>query len=196
MSLLSKPKMNRRWKKLLLFAVSLLLLVPSFAAASFAMRFELAPGVQEREQQEKVTTERRNGWEVGQREREVMTEQDFKEKMEHDPNFRREMQRREEVETEMRAVRQAALLRLARLSMDQAIQIATSQTPGKVLECNLSAEKWEEPGKLAKDGYVFYHVVIADENNPGATHVWVNAVDGNIIKTEKELPRKRSSENP
>ena len=27
----------------------------------------------------------------------------------------------------------------------------------------------------------------------GATHVWVNAIDGTIIKTEKELPRKMRS---
>ena len=116
--------------------------------------------------------------------------------MAHDPRFREEVQRKEEVEMEMRAVRQAALVKLARINMDQAIQIATSQTPGKVLECNLTAEKWEEPGKLAKDGIVFYHVAIADETIPGgATHVWVNAVDGTIIKTEKEFPRKRSPEN-
>jgi uncharacterized membrane protein YkoI len=75
--------------------------------------------------------------------------------------------------------------------MDQAIQIATSQQPGKVLECSLNASHWKEPGKLADDGYVFYHVVIANENSEGATHVLVNAVDGTIIKTEKELPRKR-----
>jgi beta-lactamase regulating signal transducer with metallopeptidase domain len=88
------------------------------------------------------------------------------------------------------------LPRLARINMDQAIQIATSQTPGKVLECSLNGERWEEPGKLAKDGYVFYHVVIADETTLGAaTHVWVNAVDGSIIKTEKELPRRRKPEN-
>jgi uncharacterized membrane protein YkoI len=78
--------------------------------------------------------------------------------------------------------------------MDQAIQIATSQTPGKVMECHLDADKWEEPGKLAKDGAVFYRVVIADETTPGgATHVWVNATDGTIIKSEKELPRKMRS---
>ena len=29
--------------------------------------------------------------------------------------------------------------------------------------------------------------------NAGATHVWVNAIDGTIIKTEKELPRKRAT---
>ena len=75
--------------------------------------------------------------------------------------------------------------------MDQAIQIATSQHPGKVLICSLDAKGWEEPGKLAKDGQVFYHVIIADEASAGATHIWVNAVDGTIIKTEQELPRKR-----
>jgi hypothetical protein len=37
---------------------------------------------------------------------------------------------------------------------------------------------------------VFYHVVIANENSEGATHILVNAVDGSIIKTEKQLPRK------
>ena len=95
------------------------------------------------------------------------------------------------LEMEMREVRQAALVRLAKINMDQAIQIATSQQPGKVLECHLDASHWKEPGKLAEDGFVFYRVIIANENSEGATHVWVNAVDGSIIKTEKELPRKR-----
>ena len=188
MSLLSKPKLNRRWKKLMLIAVSLLLLVPSFAAVAFAMRFELANTVQDPAQQEKEIVEKKKAEAVR---REAVSEQEFKERMAHDPRFREEVQRKEEVEMEMRAVRQAALVKLARINMDQAIQIATSQTPGKVLECNLTAERWEEPGKLAKDGVIFYHVMIADENTPGATHVWVNAVDGSIIKTEKELPRKR-----
>ena len=96
---------------------------------------------------------------------------------------------------EMRSIRQAALVRLAKINMDQAIQIATSQQPGKVLMCSLDASHWEEPGKLAKDGVVFYHVIIADETERGgATHVWVNAIDGSIIKTEKELPRKTCPE--
>jgi len=188
MSLLSKPKPKRRWTKLLLLIVSMLLLVPSFAAAAFAMRFELTNTMQDPAQQEKETVEKKKE-EV--RWREVRSEQEFKERLANDPKFREEVQRKEEKEMQMRAVKQAALLRLARLSMDQAIQIATSQTPGKVLECSLNGERWEEPGKLAKDGYVFYHVVIADENNPGATHVLVNAVDGTIIRSEKEIPRRR-----
>jgi uncharacterized membrane protein YkoI len=78
--------------------------------------------------------------------------------------------------------------------MDQAIVVALSQQPGKVLLCSLGAKGWEEPGKLGKDGSVFYHVIIADETNAGvSTHVWVNAIDGSVIKTEKELPRKMRS---
>lgn len=189
MSLLSKPKLNRRWKKLLLVAVSLLLLIPSLAAAAFAMRFELAT-TQDPAQQEKELVEKSKADQA----RKVRTTDVFEERMARDPNFRAEVQRKMEVEMEMRAIKQSALVRLSRLSMDQAIQIATSQSPGKVLECHLDANKWEEPGKLAKDGVVFYRVVIADEAIPGgATHVWVNAVDGSIIKSEKELPRKQRS---
>ncbi|HTG93946.1 MAG TPA: M56 family metallopeptidase [Pyrinomonadaceae bacterium] len=95
-------------------------------------------------------------------------------------------------ELKARDTRNAALVRLARIPMDQAIQIAISQQPGKVLESSLQAERWEEPGKLAKDGFVFYHISIlsGDENSPTINHVWVNAIDGTIIRNEKELPRK------
>ena len=41
MSLLKKPEMKTRWKKSLLIAVSLLLLLPSIAAVAFAMRFDV-----------------------------------------------------------------------------------------------------------------------------------------------------------
>jgi len=158
--------------------VSLLLLVPSLAAAAFAMRFELAP--QDPTQQERELKEKQK------------FDGNFPKQL--DPKVREEIMRKREVEMEMRAIKQTALIRLSRITMDQAIQIATSQTPGKVMECHLDADKWEEPGKLAKDGVVFYRVVIADEATPGAaTHVWVNAVDGSLIKSEKELPRKMRS---
>jgi beta-lactamase regulating signal transducer with metallopeptidase domain len=185
MSLLKKPNLHTRWKKLLLIAVSLLLLVPCAAAAAFAMRFDVETNAQE--PQEKDLTQK------DKEKREVMRRKiaDTKLRMEGDPQFREEIERKQRVEMEMREVRQAALIRLAKINMDQAIQIATSQQPGKVMVCSLEATHWEEPGKLAKDGIVFYHVMIANEGEAGATHIWVNAIDGTIIKTEKELPRKR-----
>jgi uncharacterized membrane protein YkoI len=174
MSLLRKPELNTRWKKLLLIAVSLLLLVPCVAAATYAMRFDVEtnaqePATQEKERKEKVEMKERTA----------------------DPRVREEMERKRETEFEMREVQQAALVRLAKINMDQAIQIATSQQPGKVLMCTLQGSHWKEPGVLAEDGYVFYRVIIANENSEGSTHLWVNAVDGSIIRTEKELPRKR-----
>jgi uncharacterized membrane protein YkoI len=182
MSLLKKPNFHTRWKRSLLIVVSLLLLVPSVAAVAFAMRFDVDTNAQEPAAQEKEKVEMKR--------RKEMTGE-MKERMAADPQMREEMERKERLEMEMREVRQAALVRLAKINMDQAIQIATSQQPGKVMLCNLDAKGWEEPGKLARDGVVFYHVMIADESTPGATHVWVNAIDGTIIKTEKELPRKR-----
>lgn len=183
MSLLKKPNLHTRWKKSLLILVSLLLLVLCAAAAAFAMRFD----VETQEPKEKIVTQKdKEKLEVMQRKME-----DVKWREQSDPQVREEIERKQRAEMEMREVRQAALLRLAKINMDQAIQIATSQQPGKVMLCSLDAKGWEEPGKLAKDGIVFYHVLIANEGEAGATHVWVNAIDGSIIKSEKELPRKR-----
>jgi len=74
----------------------------------------------------------------------------------------------------------------ARISMDQAVQIASSQYPGTALQCNLIGEREDK---------VYYHVMIVsgEEGNTTITHVMVNAIDGTIAKTEKELPRKQRS---
>ena len=179
MSLLKKPELNTRWKKLLLVVVSLLLLVPCVAAAAFASRFDVAqdPVTEEQERKDKEKLEMKM--------RKAQVGEELKAGM--------ELERRKQLELEMREVTQAAMVRLAKINMEQAIQIATSQQPGKVMVCSLGVKGWEEPGKLGKDGVVFYHVIIADEANPGSTHVWINAIDGTIIKTEKELPRKKRS---
>jgi TonB family protein len=92
-----------------------------------------------------------------------------------------EMKRRKGAEDqgrEERARKQAALTRDATIPMDRAIQIATSQVPGKVLGCS-----------LGRDGdMVFYHLVIINTEGEKSTttYVWLSAIDGHIIKTEKE----------
>jgi uncharacterized membrane protein YkoI len=186
--LLKKPELNTRWKKLLLVVVSLLLLVPCVAAASFASRFDVETNAvaQDPESKEKEKLE------MKVRQGQVIDE--LKMRMASDPGLVQEMERKKQLEFEMREIAQAAMVRLAKINMDQAIQIATSQQPGKVLLCSLGAKGWEEPGKLGKDGVVFYHVIMADEVNPGSTHVWINALDGTVMKTERELPRKRAPE--
>src|SRR5215207_8430777 len=58
MSLLRKPELNTRWKKLLLVSVALLLVVPCIAAAAFAMRVDVAqdPATKEKEKERVETT--------------------------------------------------------------------------------------------------------------------------------------------
>ncbi len=104
-----------------------------------------------------------------------------------------EPERRAEEELEVR--KRAELARQAKISMDQAIQIATSKVPGKVTECSLVGERWSGPGELAKPSLVFYKVTIlsGDELTPVTMHVLVNAADGSIYRTEKE---ERKRENP
>jgi beta-lactamase regulating signal transducer with metallopeptidase domain len=193
MSLLKKPNLNTRRNKLLLVSAAVLLLVPCVAAAAFAVRFEVekytldsvAQDQEQKEkekQKEKLEMKVREGRVGGELEERALKAED---------QLVREAIRKHGLELEARAVMHTALVQLAKINMDQAIQVATSQHPGKVLMCSLGAKGWEEPGKLGKDGSVFYHVIIADETNPSAsTHVWVNAIDGSVIKTEKELPRK------
>ena len=186
MSLLSKTKMDTPRKRMMLIAVSLLLLVPCLAAASFAMKFDLKTSeavTQEPSQQEKQLREE----EMVKIKRAMADKLGMKEGMD-DPRVREEIIAKKEFEIKMRAARQSALVKMARITMDQAIQIATSQKPGSVLQCSLDAEHWEAPGKLAKDGFVFYRVVLVSNEDieaGAATHVWVNAVDGTIIRTEK-----------
>jgi beta-lactamase regulating signal transducer with metallopeptidase domain/uncharacterized membrane protein YkoI len=93
-----------------------------------------------------------------------------------------DMQIRKELEEAGRADRakeQAELTRLAAVSMDRAIQIAISQYPGKVLSCSLGRQK---------DGQPYYRLVIINDEGEksSATHVWVSATDGQILKTEQE----------
>ena len=104
---------------------------------------------------------------------------------------------RQREEREVEAKQKATLAQMAKISMDQAIQIAISKTPGTVLECSLNGEHWEAPGKLAKDGQVFYHVVIlaGDESNRVVNHVLVNAIDGSVIKSETEKRRRENEFN-
>ena len=136
--------------------------------------------------------------EARRREERERTEKEMKQRSESDPKFKAELQereRREQLERDARAAMNATLIRLATIPMDRAIQIAISQQPGKVLACSLVGEHWEAPGKLAKDGKVFYHAVIisGDEANPVTTHVLINAMDGSVIKTETEERGKESS---
>ncbi len=209
MSLLSRSKQNVRQKRLLLLAASLLLVVPCVAAASFALSFDVdQQGLNtsaERSEREKEEGRLKpiylNSWFQDKRKEERQREEREREEKERaergvSPEAGQEIEtkiRREREEQKMRAERQAELAKLARISMDQAIQIATSKYPGTVMECSLGGEHWDESER--KPTEVFYRVVIVSPNDPKiiANHVWVSATDGRIIKTEKEERDNESS---
>ena len=144
----------------------------------------------DQEQKERELLERARTQDRETEERAKIQEKELLEKLKLEGRAGEEfqMKRRKELEDqapEERARRQAELTRGATLSMDRAIQIATSQVPGKVLACS-----------LGRDGdKIFYHVVIisGDGDQSTATYVWVSATDGQILKTEKEKRREEES---
>jgi TonB family protein len=204
MSLLKRSEGGMRGRKLLPVAVSLILAVPCVAAAALSYRFDFSrqeTGLiqnQEDARNAKLRDEKKHreseeyliGLKLGQEEK-VRKEREAREGRTPPEGAQAELdelQRHQQIEREMIAKRTAALAGLARISMDQAIQIALSQQGGKVMQCSLFGEHWESPGKLAKDGQVMYRVSIfsGDEANPLTTEVIINAIDGTILKTNRE----------
>jgi beta-lactamase regulating signal transducer with metallopeptidase domain len=226
MSLLKKTKLHTGRRRLLLIAAALLLVIPCAAAAVFAYHLDIAsvsaqePSSAAKERRE---VEGRARMEQEMKERADKEDQELKERIEKETNqeikaklqtiLDRRLEERAKGgykiegsavtvgdgwrrEREQEAKQQAQLAGLAKISMDQAIQIALSQNPGKVFECGLVGEHWEGTGESARPGLVLYHVVIltGDDAQPTRAHVLVNALDGTIFRTEKEERRRVNSE--
>lgn len=202
MSLPGRAFKSRR-NKLLLILAAVLLAVPCVAVAALTRGFDsdsFEPATQTPNAQE-PSKEFQKGKEIGEAEARQRQDREMQGMAERGPNFKAELaerQRREDIEVAAKQTMQAALVNLAKISMDQAIQIALSQQPGKVLACSLVGEHWEAPGKLAKDGRVLYHTVIisGDEANPVTTHVLINALDGSVFRSEKEERGKERTRGP
>ena len=122
------------------------------------------------------------------REKEEREKAEYKEKEFRIRTNENEAGRRAERESEEK--RNAILAGMAQISMERAIQIATSASPGKVLECSLVGEHWEKEGELAKPSLVLYHVVILSNESPARTHVLINAIDGSVFRVTKDEKRE------
>lgn len=92
----------------------------------------------------------------------------------HDP----EIVARRRAERELTARHQAELAKRANITMQQAIQIATNQYPGTVLESRLVQES----------NQACYFLTILSDNGTETTttRVLVSAIDGSVLKTMKE----------
>ena len=203
MSLPGRRAFKFRGNKLVLILAALLLAVPCVPVAALTRGFDFDafdPAIQTPNTQE-PSKEFQKGKEIGEVEARQRQEREMQGMAERGPNYKAELaerQRREEIEVAAKQTMQAALVNLAKISMEQAIQIALSQQPGKVLACSLVGEQWEAPGKLAKDARVLYHTVIisGDEASPVTTHVLINAVDGSVFRSEKEERGKERTRGP
>jgi TonB family protein len=122
------------------------------------------------------------------REKEEREKAEYKEKELRVRMNENEAGRRAERESEEK--RNAILAGMAQISMEQAIQIATSKSPGKVIECSLVGEHWEKEGELAKPSLVLYHVIILSNESPARTHVMINAIDGSVFRVTKDEKRE------
>ena len=201
---MSLPSFKLHGKQLPLIFAALLLAVPCVAVAALTRGLDfdtVDPAIQTPTAQERSKEYQAGKEAAAEARRREEREREMAGMVEREPQTKAELAeraRREQIEIAAKQTMQAALVNLARIPMDQAIQIATSQQPGKVLACSLVGEHWEAPGKLAKDGMVLYHTVIisGDEANPVTTHVLINAVDGTVIKTEKEERSKERTREP
>lgn len=93
------------------------------------------------------------------------------------PEERQARQILEQAERTRRSQQQAELVKQARITMDQAIQMATNQYPGTVLESRLAREQ----------GQACYILSILSDNGTETTttRVMMSAVDGHIINSMK-----------
>jgi bla regulator protein blaR1 len=119
---------------------------------------------------------------VQEQERALKLEAEAREKAETEYLFKvagnvKEIEEHRRLERQARAKHQAELAREAKVSMDQAIQLALNQHAGKVVECMLVKEMNE----------VMYRLIIVNETDPGTrVYVFLSGMDGRIVKTETE----------
>lgn len=119
--------------------------------------------------------------EVREREEHMMKDARMKEERareereSQDPEFQAKIR----AELEARAKWQANLAKEAQITMQQAIQIATSQYPGTVMESRLVRE--------FRDQVCYYLLILSDNGTETtSTRVFVSAINGGVIKAVKE----------
>ena len=191
MSLLKQSKTSRRGKKLILIAVPMILAASCVTATAFAFRFDFSPLTINFGQQQQAEQDEREAKERAEHkalEEKLRGEKAGLENREVPEQMEREALAKMEAEREVIARRQAEMASMAKISMDQAIQIANGQVPGKVLECRLIRDRFEPAdGAPPKEKVAFAVTILTVEGTNTATIlVLVDAVDGSVIKTGRE----------
>lgn len=215
MTILNRPKISLRRKNLLLAAATLIFIVSCVVAAPFALRININSQAAAATPQEIVVTTRQGVMqETKEEEMKKMTEEDLKQKAaeleaflekmgatltpEKEAKLKEELRQLELDLSEMERAKhenklvtdipEDELAKLAQIPMHQAIQIATAQQPGTVVECRLRGSRVEDfsgqtLGTVGVREFVSYDVWIlsAEETESPYTRLTINAIDGRIM---------------
>ena len=189
-------------RKLMLVLAAVLIVVPCIAVVAYAMHFEFQPQESvERQKKEAAEKQRESGEYKFYYDRETLELKQALEK-ETDPEIRAKIEARLRDRERGRQIGEKEALTMgnvtirdfrgaglaaakwAKIPMEQAIQIAVSQNPGAVMQCNLYGEREDK---------VVYEVIVLTgyEPNQAFIHVIVSAIDGTILKSEKEMLRTK-----
>jgi beta-lactamase regulating signal transducer with metallopeptidase domain len=215
MAILSKPRISLRRKKLLLAFAVLVFIVSCVVAAPFALRININSQAAAATPQEVVVTTRQGvTQEAKEKEMKKMTEEDLRQKAAEIKAFLEktgatiteekqaklkeevrqiqgelsEMERAKHEYKVLAEIKEDELAKLAQIPMSQAIQIATAQQPGTVVECRLGGSRVEDftgrtLGTVGVHEVVFYDVWIrsAERAENPYTRLTVSAIDGRVM---------------
>src|SRR5262245_1826449 len=189
MTILNKPKISLRRKNLLFAAAALVFIVSCVVAAPFALRINI--NSQEAKEKEKKMTEekplKQQVFELDAKLQALREKRGANLTQEEEVKLKEELWRLDQQKSELEraqqernlaaATEEAELIKLAKIPMSQAIQIANAQQPGTVLECRLRG--------IRKDDreYVMYDVWIlsADGGESPVSRLTINAIDGSYM---------------
>jgi uncharacterized membrane protein YkoI len=210
MTILHRPKTSLRRKNLLLATAALVFVVPCVAAAPFALRVGISPRAaapppqearsaaqEDKEKELKMLDEKRR------RELEELLKHRAAElealraklganiTSEEEAKLKEQLKLLEHQMTELKLAGRegnlvvefqgAELARMAQIPMYQAIQIATAQQPGTVLECRLRGNRVEDRETV----YYDVRILSAEGAQSTVTRFAISAIDGRVLKTEK-----------
>ncbi|HRH41285.1 MAG TPA: M56 family metallopeptidase [Pyrinomonadaceae bacterium] len=178
MKILKKSKMTIQKRNLLLAATSILFVVAFAVAITFTIRPVIAQQ-NEKSKEEKIKAEKEY---VTKEDALMKTKLDAESKMtktEKDKLFVTRLDNETEAEKLIRQKKELEmtnrLISLAKISMSQAIEIATKEMPGTILECKLIFYNSKDPNDRDA-GTPTYAIKIANEQLE--KYLLVNAIDG------------------
>lgn len=171
MKILKKSNISVQQRNILLFATSILFVVAFAVAISFTIR----PVIAQQESKSDKTQEEKQKVEKEQMLLKMKKEAETKYDVTLTQQSPEERLARQKAELEA----MNKLAKLAKVSMAQALEIATKEVPGTILECKLVIYnvKGKDPNSK-ESSQPFYSIKIATDQEE--RHLLINAIDGKV----------------